>query len=83
MCGVLNGPFHNVATFPGPSTSALAQEDAVEGEEDDMEVADEDELDSEETVSFHGDQGTDTEQEEDDDDVSRVYCTRTLCLDCG
>lgn len=56
----------------GPSTSALAQEDAVEGEEDEMEVADEDELDSEETVSFQADQGADREEQEDDDEEGAV-----------
>lgn len=39
----------------------------MEGEEDEMEVADEDELDSEETVSFQADQGADREEQEDDD----------------
>ena len=62
----------NMMIHAGPSV-ALADGDAVEGEEedDDMEVADEDEPESEETVSFtdQGAGGT-QQQEEEEEDVS-------------
>ena len=56
--------------FLGPSF-ALAEEDAVEGEgeEDDMEVADEEEPESEETVSFPDQGGTPQQEDQDEEDV--------------
>ena len=55
--------------FLGPSV-AFAEEDAVEGEDDDdMEVADEEEAESEETVSFADQGGTPQQEDQEEEDV--------------
>lgn len=69
LLGLIFTPLLHIS---GPSV-ALAEEDAVEGEEeDDIEVADEDEPESEETVSFPDQGGTPQQDEEEEDEEGAV-----------